>query len=333
MKPLLASFALLAPLWLPQSDKPVAPDPASTAPIQTAPIQNVDQEPAKPGELPKSTSADARERWQKLLAASLAPGLERKPVTAFDLAINLRYRGAEGQRNDLDNARYQWLAPGYIRVNTGRGQTHLRSPRAGGGFSNWFLDTTGDKLVKRNIDIGRDTGVDRRQLNEEANIAGNFAALTDPRSVRILRLAAMPSAPIASLPESSRANAAKLAWLELESPDFFVPRTMPDASPRARVQLGIDPATSLVQLATVADARDRGAVSSSMSVLQLSGYKTVDGFQVPFNILVWSAGADPGTPAGELRLREKPAMDMVLKSASLRASLKPEDFLPDAPIR
>jgi hypothetical protein len=31
-------------------------------------------------------------------------------------------------------------------------------------------------------------------------------------------------------------------------------------------------------------------------------------------------------------LSDKPTMDLLLESATLRASLKPEDFLPDAPI-
>lgn len=327
-----ASFVLAAGA---QDARPVAPPPPIPGGASAGPILDVDGKPARAGELPASTSPQAREAWQRVLSASLgAGGPERKPVTAFDLAIDLRYRGNPGQSNDLPDVRYQWLAPGYLRADTGRGRAHLRAPGPKGGFANWTIDAKNpDKIERIPIDIGRENAEDRRQLDEEATIAANFAALFDPRSIRVLRLASL-AAPPTAVPAALRERAQALAWVELESPDLLVPKAQPGAARTARVALGIDPKTSLVQVAIVDDARAKGAVGASTCALSLTEYKPVDGFQVPFWIQVWMAEPpDPAAPGAEARWRAQPSMDMRLRGASLRAALLPQDFLPGATMK
>lgn len=315
-----------------QDQKPVPPPlPALPVTAPTAPVKDVDGNVAEPGKLPQSTTPAARERWEGIVRASLDPKVERKPVTAFDLRLEVR-RQANGQSNDLRGARYQFLAPGYLRTDTGHGNVHLRGPK--GSF---LIDSSQQGKIDRiPLDVGRGNAEDRRQLEEELAIARNFVGLTDPRSLRVLRLVESAAAP-AALPDAVKGFATKLAWLEIESPDLFTGRSAePGRGPRtARIDLGVDPKTQLVGLVLVDDAALPAGVHESTVLLKFDMYELIDGFQVPHHISIYMPdvpAADAPAPKSPLALRGKPALEMgLMPGSTLRASLKPEDFWPDAP--
>jgi hypothetical protein len=313
-----------------QAPPPPLP-PGSSAPAAGAPVLDL-----KRGELPSATTKEARKAWDKLIRASLPkaapvvdeekppPLPERAPVSAFDLSIDVRYRASDAQSNDMPKARYRWLAPGFVRADTGRGRSHVRGPK--GSF---LLDESKPDHVERiPLDTGRENLDDMRQLDEQAGLATNFAGLTDPRSLRIARLATA-AAPMSSLPESLQQRARELTWLDLETPDFTAMRSSRATGQMARVQLGMDPVSSLPEIAVVDDAARHPGLSEGTSVLQLADYKAVDDFRVPFHIRVWLPHLpDPDEPARRVTLRQQPAMEMYVTKASLRADLKPQDFVP-----
>jgi hypothetical protein len=136
--------------------------------------------------------------------------------------------------------------------------------------------------------------------------------------------------PPAFLPEALRKDAKALAWLELESPDFFVMRPASSkAAPLARVSLGVNMIDQRVQQVVVDDAAAPAAIGASTAVLRLSKYKAVDGFQVPFEIFVWLPEMqDPNAPPAPGRWMAKETMSMYVTTASLRAPLTPADFMP-----
>lgn len=323
----LAVVLTVAPLALAQDPKPVPPPVPIPGNTPAPTFRDVDGNLPKAGELPASTSKVARERWTKATIASLVPGVERKPVTAFDLSIDLQYRKDDRSTNNAPNARYRWLAPGYVRAETGRSKVaHLRGPQ-GSFLLDW---SKGDKVESIRLDVGRENTTDLRQLDEEASIAGNFAALTNPGSVRVLKLVEV-AAPASVLPDVLIESAKVLAWIEIESPDFFFPGAQPNVARIARVTLGLDPESSLPQIVVVDDASKPKAINLSTVVLQLSDFRATDGFQVPFKILIFMPEApDPKGPPSAPWMRKTPAMDMVVTKASLRAPLKPEDFTPSA---
>lgn len=322
----LASFLVAAGLArAAQNPPPLPPIPGQT------PLVDVDGRELTRGRLPTSTTEKARERWQKVLDASLPPGAERAPVTAFDLTLDVRYKGSS-QSNDMPNARYQWMAPGYVRFDTGRGLAqHLRGPK--GSF---LLNISDPKDVRVTpLDVGRENAADRRKLDEEAGLASNFAALTDPQSIRVRKLLEIAAPPV-WIPAKLSERAKALVWLEIESPDFYVTKGGGVAAHMARVALGVDALTDRVEVAVVDDAAAAAALASvspsaGAAVLQLTNYKTVDGFAMPQHVLVWLPEIPPeGVKVERLALRPDPAMDMYVKQASLRAKFQPSDFDPPA---
>jgi hypothetical protein len=302
-------------------EKPVPPP----VPAEASVLQDVDGHDLVPGAVPASTTAAARERWKKVLAAS---GQQPAPVTAFDLAIDVRYQATTGQSNDMPAFRYQWLAPRFVRADTGRSRAHLRGPSG-----SYLIDSSNsDRVEIIKLDVGRENAQDRRQLDEEAGIAANFARLSDPNSIRIRRLTELAGPP-AFLPQALQKDAKALAWLELESPDFFVMRPASSkAAALARVALGVNVVDQRVQQVVVDDAAAPAAIGASTAVLKLANYKPVDGFQVPYTIFVWLPEVqDPNGPPVPARWMPKETMSMYVLKASLRAPLTPADFLPPAP--
>lgn len=311
---------------------PPPPVPGSREPANGAMV-GVD---LKRGELPADASKDVRKAWDRIVRASLpnAPKVEdeehppalpaRAPITAFDLSIDVRYRASDAQSNDMPQARYRWLAPGFFRSDTGRGRAHVHGPK--GSF---LIDSSkSDHTEKIPLDVSRENVEDRKQLDEQAGLASNFAGLADPRSLRIARIA-LVGAPMTSLPETLQQRARELSWIEIESPDFSAVQAGGKSAPMARVQLGVDAKTSLPEIAVVQDAARPSGLSASTSVLQLFDWKAADDFEIPFHIVVWMPQInDPDAPERHLSMRQKPAIEMYVTKAVLRAQFGPQDFLP-----
>lgn len=274
-------------------------------------IVDADGREAKPGVLPESTSPTARAAFERIVAATLPPAEAREPVRAFDLAIDLRYRASDAQSNDFPNARYRFLAPSFLRAGTGNGREHVRGPKG-----DWLVDLSKPEAPEKiRLDVGRENVEDRRQLDESAAVARLFAALTDPRALRVTRLVELASAP--ELPNGLAKAGETLGWVEIESPDVSLGAS-PAPNALDRIAVGYDKTSGRVQIARV---ERRGPPATALAI-QLDKYKEIDRFQVPHAVQAWML--DPKTRA----FRASPSMDLVIKKASLRAPLVPSDFEP-----
>jgi hypothetical protein len=326
------AVTLLAAVGLDAQDKPPLPAPPGG---RAEPAERPKVPELVPGKVPEGTPLAAQLLMAKLVTAmepvaSDAPSKpQRAPVTAFELSLDIQYKASDSQSNDMPDARYRWLAPNFVRADTGRGGAHLRGPE--GAF---FLDTKDPENVKATqLDTAdRLLAEDRRQLEEISGLAANFAHLIDPRRVRLAKVSNIVE-PVAVLPAMLHKRAAELAWLEIESPDFAVMRAGKVMAPTARVDLGVDPKTGYVEIAIVDDAAAPRRVTESTSVLQLRKYKPVEDFLVPHEIFVWMPEViDAQVPMSNVALRPDAVMRIYVKAKpappTLRAKLTPQDFLP-----
>lgn len=295
------------------------PLPAPPGASTDAPVLDSEGHPVLPGVIPKSTSQTARELWERVLQASFAHG-ERRPVTAFDLALDVRYKASIEKTNDFPNMRYLFLAPGYVRVFTGNQREEVRGPEG-----DWLIDRKRNETVRL---TGRENAEDRRQLDETLSIARNFIALTDPGSLRILSLSVLERAP-EMLPQSKAKRASELAWLELRTPDFRLANAKPrsaEGSPIVRVDLGIDRKDAWVEFVLVVRDVAGFDLDESSVLIQLENPLLIDGLRVPQQILVFGVDAT----RRPIMFQAEPGSDLYLKAKSsrLRAELSPGDFLP-----
>jgi hypothetical protein len=313
---------LVAQATVAQDGAPPPPPPVAATPAVPAWL-DVDGAALEPGKLPSSTREEARKVFELLRAAPRAKLAEPYPLTGFDLRVDLRYRGAEGARNDLPDARWQWLAPDCLRLSTGRKRELLRGPKG-----DWLVDEsrTPPELVE--LGVAREHREDRRALDEGLALARTVASLFDLRALRLRRVeeATAPACPN----EALGARAAELAWLLVETPDLALPPAA-EARPSGMVRalLGYDRVLGLVEQAQLAELRPAApgeAPSASPPALHvaLRDHRLVDGILVPHHFAVHGAG-DGG------KLRAEAGMDGYLRGASLKPAFAREQFAPRAP--
>jgi len=281
-----------------------------------------------PGAIPADTDPLASAAWKRTSSSRFASA-DAQPVqrvSAFDLQIDVRHRGADNQTNDSPKPlRYRFLSPGYVRVTTASGREHVRGPQG-----DFFIDRERHEVHRLDA-ASREDGEDLRQIHESVGIAQNFIALTDPSSLRIASVKLLP-APPASLPASvkNRFSEAPLQWLDLRTPDFHLvaPKT-PSAAPASsfvRVVIGADPKTGEVEIALVDVDANASAPTSSAVLIELANYATVDGFRMPQLVKVY--GVDDASSPRAFRAEATTTLGVITKSASLHAALKPQDFEP-----
>lgn len=319
----LASLALLAQ----DTPPPMPPPPDAAKPA--AVVLDADGEPVAPGRLPKSTSPEARAAWEKLAAAVAVAGAERAPVAGFDLGLDLILRIEGKQSNQFDKARYAYVAPNWLLADTGRGRRQVRGPKG-----DWLYDTTQptERALVR-LDVGRENAEDRRQLDEALDVARLFVLLVDARNVRVIRFAAAAN-PEAFLPAKLGESARKLAWYELATPDVR-PGVKNEAG--ARILLGVAADTGLPALVLADDAAAPRRVNPTTSCVELADWKPFDGWLLPKKIRVHLPRIGDATGAGGATSRvadgwrAEPAMDLVVRTGSLKPTLVAADFEPPAP--
>jgi hypothetical protein len=183
--------------------------------------------------------------------------------------------------NDVDATRFRFDPHGWLRTSIQKsGRERLHGP------SGSFLIDQGKATSLE----GREHEQDRKEILETLAVSRNFLALADPRALRIASLVRMPAPPV-ELPAALAPAAAKLEWLAVESPDFHLVQTdKKKRDARYRVQIGLDPASGLPRMATVAEI-ENGAVSlaSQPQLVELKSYEKLDGFQVPKEIVTYPA--------------------------------------------
>ena len=292
---------------------PVPPAPAGTVPAAPDPAPDPSIAALVPGAIPADARPEARAAWERVAAGSLVPGTARAPIRAFVLALDVRYRKTPTQTNDLD-AVYRFLGPDHLRISTEK-----RDLVSGPG-GDWLVDRARGEQIR--LDVGREYAEDRRQIEETRNVARNFVALSDPRSLRLASLETL-AAPPAALPEPLRARAAELSWLRVRSPDFR-PIEAGGSARIHRASLGFDPHSGRVSIALVEEDASRAAPSPSARVVELRGSLEAQGYLVPRQILVYSI--EPGShPAA---FSPAAGMDLYVKSADLAPALRPDEFAP-----
>jgi hypothetical protein len=314
---------LVAALFL-QDTPPLLPPPPD-APRAEVVALDVDGQPVAPGKLPQSTSAEARAAWERLAGAVAAEGTAGGAVAGFDLALDLELRIRENQTNAFPDARYAYLAPGYLLADTGKGRRQVRGPNG-----DWLFDSSqpGERALVR-LDVGRENAEDRRQLDEALDVARLFVLLVDPRNVRVARFAAAAD-PEAFVPTKLAAKAHELDWFELSTPDV-----RPGAKNRAgaRILLGMARDSGLPVLSIADDIEAPRRVNATTACVELDAWKEFDGRLLPKKILVFLPritdvpGADGTTARAADGWRTEPAMNLVLKSGSLNPKLTSADFM------
>jgi len=322
------ALALLVPALRLQDGPPPLP-PTPDAPRPAVIVLDADGEPVAPGRLPKSTTAGARSAWDRLAAAVAQGGATRVPITGFDLSLDLQLRIQENRSNMFEKARYAYRAPGYLLADTGKGRRQVRGPQG-----DWLLDATQptERALVR-LDVGRENAEDRRQLDEALDVARLFVLLVDPQNVRVIRFVEAP-VPVALVPEKLAAGAAQLSWFELETPDV---RPGVKNQVGARILLGIAGASGLPAMAVADDAAAPRRVNPTTSFVDLQEWKPFDGWMLPKKILVFlprvveAEGAGGATSRVAEGWRAEAAMDLVVRSGSLKAPPEERIFLKPDP--
>lgn len=316
----LLPVALLCVAPAPFQDAPPPPPPAQATAV--AEWLDVDGAPLVPGALPKSTAAEARLGFELVRASPRIKLVEPLVVAGFELKVDLRYRGSDGQRNDLPDAAWQWLAPDCLRLTTGRKRELLRGPKG-----DWLVDASRTPVETVELGVGREHRQDKRALDEGVALARTLQVLLDMRALRVRRLeaAATPAVPNQALAERAK----ELRWLLLETPDLQLPgEPGKPSSGMVRAVLGCDRATGLVEQAQLAECRRAEGAAAPVPGpvllhIALRDHRPVDGILVPHHFAVH--GLENG------KLRAEAGIDGYLRGATLRPSFARESFAPPAP--
>lgn len=273
-------------------------------------------------------SPEARETWMKVLAASRDPASPAplQEIRAFVVSANVEIRDGVG-RNSVDNARYSYLAPEFIRFSLESGRETGRGPELG-AMKYWLKD--GDRKVPLH---GREYEEDRKRVDEAWALARNFLALADLSKVRLAELELLASAPN-GIPSSVVARPRQLIWLTVKSPDFALVaeqrRGAPAELPTYAVELGLDPKTYLPALALVREERPAplkpGEVLTAPVLVELERWSLVQGHRVPKLLRVFPVDGGEGGEGGSFAAR--PGQVIALLELDLAPKLTPADFNP-----
>jgi len=298
-------LAALGPLLQAPPPAPPLPGATESKPVDPAILALV------PGAIPADATQAAREDWKKLEAATIVPGSERAPITAFDLGIDIRYKRSAAGSNDLE-AVYRYLTPGFVRIDLKNSST-MRGPQG-----DWLVAPARNEKI--NLAVAREHAEDRRQLEETLSVAKHFIALSSPGSLRIASLEKLAEAP-AGLPKPLEAKSKKLAWLRLRSPDFRLVG-VGTATAMSRATIGFVPETGRVEIALVEE--DKPGFAPTARAVEFTGTHEAQGYVIPKQIRVYSIeeGRLP------LAFTAEPGMDLYVLRANLRPTLAAADFQP-----
>lgn len=285
---------------------------------EVSPLRRADGSIILPGEIPVAAGVEARAIWK-----GLVDSLQQvRPLQSFRLEFYLRQEDpdpAGHRKNDLDLA-FSYLAPRYVRAQLESGRTHLRGPAG---------DFLIDKAEVREL-FGRGATEDLEQLDQMGAIASNFVALCQPvATLRLVELE-LSAKPPAELHPSLLAEAQKLTWLDLTSPDFYLDlaalHESAGAGPLFRAQLGLDPKSHAVRIAVIHERRGAACVQPSAMCVRMTEHLLRDGLQVPHLVEVFAI--DPATSPARFYGKSSSKLWLDRTRGSLRTRLTPEDFLP-----
>lgn len=264
-----------------------------------------------------SAAADAEEAWQSFLEAARG-GKDTAPITAFRLSADVLIRDGV-QTNEL-KIDYRYLEPACIRF---RLPDQKEVGRFGAKQREYWLRDREEVVVL----AGRDYVQDRKQIDEMYSVAKNFVTLSDPSRATVSSLElleTLPSSLSASALKESKKE--KLRWLRVQSPDFALLRT--DGTPAAEgttyaVDLALQP-DGHARFVIIREKAAPGTPVAEPMFIDMENFKDQNGFRIPFKFLVHRLDGR----ARPLVFAEKPAQEIYVAGADLRAKLKVEDFKP-----
>ncbi|TDJ76047.1 MAG: hypothetical protein E2O39_03570 [Planctomycetota bacterium] len=238
---------------------------------------------------------------------------------SFDLGFDIEYRRTDGKNHF--KARYVFSAKeGWIRCEVvGKDRVQLR-----GRDGDWlFLEGRWVPLEDRH------TREAQRELAEWISIANNFIALTNPKSLRIVRLAKRGVPEATWWPtDEARKRASGLDWIEVASPDFRLFQSVKSgrATPVFVALLGTNRETSAIEQAVLHEDDSGAMVLESTLLVTIEKWTTLDGYRVPLNMLVYN----PDLRRSPWVFKARPGADMWLeKGGRLNPELPAETFLPN----
>lgn len=257
---------------------------------------------------------EARVLWEHVLEAtrgSAAPD----PISAFQLRAEVLRR--EGVQTNEVRVDYRYLAPECVRFVLPEDK---EIGRFGARQRDYWLKDGEETVV---LD-GREHAQDRRQVDQVFALARNFIALSDPARLRVTRVESLAEPPADLPPELVRASK-KLAWIRVASPDFALIRAEApgDAETTYLVDLALQ-RTGLPRFAVIREEVPAGAPAAKPMLILLDDYRDQNGFRIPFKLVVY--GLDPETRPPTFAHR--PAQEIYVMEADLRAPLKVDDFKP-----
>ncbi len=273
-----------------------------------------------------SASVEAREAWERVLAASAGNDAKRAPISAFTLRAEAVFR--DGVKRNEATFDYRYLAPDCIEFALPSGS---KTGRSGAKQRDYWLDSK-DGLVEL---AGFEYEEDRRQINEMLSIAKNFVSLTDPSKLRIQSLKLLPEPP-RELWSTLRRTTERMLWLRVTSPDFALVKRDGDEGAAQGAVYVVDLALpnkdargaskDLPNYAIIREQLTPGRAPAPPMLIRLRNYTAQDGFLMPLNLDVFPfvRGGDAGSGFAEVA-----AQRVAVLEANLRPGLTVADFRPE----
>ncbi len=308
----------------PAIGKPASPSIQTTGDSGSATIQvpvegeATPQDP-KADELAKGPPRDADPEavifWNLFCEASRASRSEGslQPIEAFRLEADVLAE-VEGGSHDL-HPTLTYLHPKYIQIELGSGRKLVRGPDG-----DWLQD--GDEAV---LLVGRDTAEDRQQLDQLLSLARNLVGLMQPEHLHLSRLVYLEKAP-SPVPHDLSGKSKRLDWFEFSSPDFSLfkergRRSKFEEPPSFHVAVGLNRETHNAEYALITDTSP-GLRAAAPIFLTMLKPRPMDGNVLPGEVSIYTV--EPGV--SPWIFKRKPTQRLWLKTGTLRAELKPDDF-------
>jgi len=275
--------------------------------------------PQDPPAEPKAEEPEARAAWQSFLDAMRGEA-PSEPITAFSLEASVLTRSGV-QSNEM-TVEYRYLEPECIRFLL---PSHKEVGRFGAKQREYWLQDRKETVVLS----GRDHQADRRQIDEMFSIARNFVALSDPARLSIHSLELLTEPP-AGISKKIQKESRKLSWLRSTSPDFALLRSDGTRAKEGTVYI-VDLALQPTGDARFVIIREQPVPGDSMDepgaepmLIRMDKFQDQNGFRIPAQFFVYRLNPRTRPPV----FMEKPAQEIYLTAANLRAQLSVDDFKP-----
>lgn len=281
---------------------------------EQSPLQDPESQALSKGP-PPNADPEAVIFWNLFCEASRVSRTDvaLEPIQAFRLEADVLAE-VEGGSHEL-HPTLTYLHPSYIQIELGSGRKLVRGPDG-----DWLQD--GDEAE---VLVGRDTAEDRQQLDQLLSLARNLVGLMQPEHLHLSRLVYLQKAP-SPIPAELSGKSKRLDWFEFSSPDFSLfkehgRRSKFAEPPSFHVAVGLNKETHLAEYALITDTSP-GLRAAAPIFLTMLKSRPMDGNVLPGEVSIYTV--EPGI--SPRIFKRKPTQRLWLKSGTLKAELRPEDF-------